>query len=323
MLGLPSDGPYPTFVTSVSVTNSAGVKVCVVQDWRWSIAIGELHVDFNENGEVTSCEGCPVLMVDDTFLDGSKNEVDAATRNGILQLIESNPGIEYVRKDPVAEKKLEPYKQGIEEFGREVVAQVKENLWHVWYPGQTHPEGGVITDGSYAAPHVSQSMLRKANQVGLNAHMAVINAGGIRRDILSGDLTVGDIYELLPFENTLVIAELTGEVIRDILDQWASHAGGGQFPYLAGARYSVDMNLPEGQRITGFEIENEDGHWEPVDSNTRYRVVSISFLNLDQYNPSYFYDTGFIDAEVFQEYAHAVSPLVRIPTNVTYIPENQ
>lgn len=319
-LGLNSDGPYPTEVKSFSVINQAGEKVCVVQDWRWSILVGELLVDFDENGKITSCEGCPVLMVGSTFLDKDRKEVDATTRNHILRFINSNPKIEYVPEESQAKAKLEQYKQGVEEFGKEVVARVADDLWHVRIPGQTHPEGGVLVNGSYIAPHVSNSMLWKINQTGLNAHMAVINAGGVRKDIVSGDLTVGDIYKLLPFGNSLVVVDLTGREIMNSLDNWVGDVGGGPFPYLAGGRYNANMNLEEGQRITSFEIKTKDGVWETVNLDALYRVVTISFIRFDKANPDYYYDTGFLDAEVFLDYARSHSPLDRIPTNVSYTP---
>lgn len=49
-------GPYATVIE-----RDDGSKVCVVQAWDYSKVVGNLHVDFDGNGNVVSCEGNPVF----------------------------------------------------------------------------------------------------------------------------------------------------------------------------------------------------------------------------------------------------------------------
>lgn len=49
-------GPYATIIE-----RDDGSKVCVVQAWDYSKVVGNLHVDFDGNGNVVSCEGNPVF----------------------------------------------------------------------------------------------------------------------------------------------------------------------------------------------------------------------------------------------------------------------
>ncbi len=53
------------------------------------------------------------------------------------------------------------------------------------------------------------------------ADMAFHNGGGIRANIPRGKITLEQIYTLLPFDNTLVVMDLTGEQVRQILEQSA------------------------------------------------------------------------------------------------------
>jgi 5'-nucleotidase/UDP-sugar diphosphatase len=50
------------------------------------------------------------------------------------------------------------------------------------------------------------------------AELGFQNSGGIRNDILAGPITKGNIFEVSPFRNTLVLFELTGKEIKDLLE---------------------------------------------------------------------------------------------------------
>jgi 5'-nucleotidase/UDP-sugar diphosphatase len=332
--GLKSEGPYPT-----RVTGPEGHDVCIAQAWRWGMVLGRLTVQFDKEGVVTECSGNPSLLVGDTFTqkdDSGKNvEVDEADKGRILAIIKASPMIEVVQEDPAALALRAPYKQGIEEMQSEVIAEIGEDLWHVRVPGTVHAiSGETMQHGSYLAPIVADSMLWKARSTGRHIHMAIENAGGVRTSLKKGALTIGDVYELFPFGNTLVVLKLNGKQVRAILEQAVSRASvldrDGAFPYVAGMRYHADMTKPENKRILSVEIKGADDKWKPLDRRAVYTVAINSYLAQggDGYEllkeaasscPDC--DTGFNDAEIFMEYAQEHSPLHRLPdTGVTYVP---
>ena len=57
-LGLNSKGPYPTMAK-----NADGEPVCVVQAWQYSQIVGELNVDFSNDGVVETCDGLPHICL--------------------------------------------------------------------------------------------------------------------------------------------------------------------------------------------------------------------------------------------------------------------
>ena len=57
--------------------------------------------------------------------------------------------------------------------------------------------------------------------------VAYVNYGGIRSSIPEGDVSVGNIYELMPFDNKLVILEISGEDLLAFADHVASRGGDG------------------------------------------------------------------------------------------------
>lgn len=65
---------------------------------------------------------------------------------------------------------------------------------------------------------VADLMRARAAQVtGRRIHFAITNSGGLRANIRSGPVKVGDLYEVMPFENELVVADYTGAEIMDIV----------------------------------------------------------------------------------------------------------
>ncbi len=324
-LGVTPQGPYPT------VTDSpAGNRVCIVQSWEWAKTAGVLEAEFNADGTVSSCRGNAVFLVGDTFLqkdaEGNKVEVDAAKKAEILAQIASNPEAEAVEEDSDALAMLAPYKEGIAEMKKEVVATVAEDLLHIREPG-THASGAELPNGSLIAPVVCWGMLWKTNSVGMDADLALLNAGGVRTDILAGDLTVSAVYTIMPFGNTLFVLNLSGKDVKTALEKGLSRSDGA-FPYVAGIRYTADKTKPEESRLVSVEIKDDSDEWTALDDNTVYRMVTISYIagggdGYDVLENASGYDTGFVDAEVFMEYAQHMGTLYRPEaTGVTYITES-
>ncbi|MDS0524662.1 5'-nucleotidase C-terminal domain-containing protein [Clostridium sp. SHJSY1] len=64
---------------------------------------------------------------------------------------------------------------------------------------------------------VSESIRKIAN-----TQVAIINGGGIRRSLEKGDVTVGDMYEILPFDNTIVTLNLKGSDLFKVIEHGIS-----------------------------------------------------------------------------------------------------
>ncbi|MBW2051497.1 MAG: 5'-nucleotidase C-terminal domain-containing protein [Deltaproteobacteria bacterium] len=307
--GLTSKGDYPT-----RVINQAGEIVYVVQAWARTRAVGVLKVEFNSQGVSTKCHGNTVLLVGTTFKQKNKrgkfSVVNKKKRTEILKIIETSSVIEAVEEEPGLVKKLTPYQLGIDQFRHKKIAKVKKDLWHVRVPDTRHEiSNRLMKKGSYLAPIVAKSLLWKIKSAGFKAAMSIQNAGGIRGGIRQGDLTALRVYEILPFENTLYLLELTGKEIKTVLEA-AVTRGGAAFPYVAGARYQVDMRRPRGNRVSAVEIKNEKGDWESLNEISVYLVVVNSYLAKggDGYKAlrksrRYRHDTGFSDTDAFMEYA--------------------
>ncbi|KAI0721526.1 Metallo-dependent phosphatase [Cerioporus squamosus] len=88
-----------------------------------------------------------------------------------------------------------------------------------------------------------------------------ICAGTLRGDSVYGPgvITLGDILEILPFEDPIVVLELDGETIwaalEASLETWPAQEG--RFPVISGFRVSWDSRRPPGQRVLGVWLLQE------------------------------------------------------------------
>ncbi|HWR61179.1 MAG TPA: 5'-nucleotidase C-terminal domain-containing protein [Clostridia bacterium] len=103
--------------------------------------------------------------------------------------------------------------------------------------------------------------------------VAIQNGGGLRRSLLAGDITMGDLYEIMPFDNYLVTMELPGKDLKKAIDHGINNpeVGDGQF---SGLKVTYDPNAEHGNRI--LTITLEDG--TPIKDDALYTVVVNDFM---------------------------------------------
>ncbi len=122
-------------------------------------------------------------------------------------------------------------------------------------------------EGESALGNFLSDSLRKME----GADLAVLNSGGLRADLPAGDLTYGDVYEVLPFDNTVATLTLTGDELKRLL-QAAYGAKKGVFQ-VSGIKVKL-ARCPGQGRLKSFTLE--DG--KPVLPERRYKLVVPDFL---------------------------------------------
>ena len=121
--------------------------------------------------------------------------------------------------------------------------------------------------------------------------LAFVNAGGLRADLPSGEVTMGNVLNAFPFSDRIVLLEMKGRDILAVLEQAATlERGMIQVSGLV-ARYSPSK--PVGHRILNVEVGGQ-----PLETNRSYRVAVPDILaqGSDLYTP-------FLNAEVFRNSA--------------------
>jgi len=124
--------------------------------------------------------------------------------------------------------------------------------------------------------------LEKANLLFEKSHkksvdICLLNYGGIRAPIAKGNVTARTAYQIMPFENNLVIAELKGEQIREMV---AYFIQGKKAHPISGIQIelSEDENSHKSIKIQG----------KPLDTNQIYTVATSDYLITGGDNMTFF-----------------------------------
>jgi len=120
----------------------------------------------------------------------------------------------YYPADKKVEELIAPYKAEMSEEMDAVIGNLGEDL-HKTRPNSNL--GNWFTDILYEE---ANKMFYK------EVDFAMQNYGGLRIPILSkGELTKGKIYELMPFDNTLVVLDIDGKTVQKLADHIAARGG--------------------------------------------------------------------------------------------------
>lgn len=94
---------------------------------------------------------------------------------------------------------------------------------------------------------------------------SLLNFGGIRSSLKAGNITVGNIFEIAPFENNLVIAELKGSEVRKIFRR---------FKVKKCEPYSKQVSIQyAGDYVYKILINGQE-----IDNDKTYRMVTLDFI---------------------------------------------
>lgn len=157
--------------------------------------------------------------------------------------------------DEELEALIAPYRDRMETEVETVIANAPEELT------EGRPEGPL---GNLAA----DAMLHHARELSEGSvHMAMTNNGGLRIPIGPGDITVGTVYELMPFENRLVVVTLSGADVVTFAEQIMEIYGGEPI-----AGFSFRVHADSG------DIEDLQVGGTPIDLEAEYRVVTSDYL---------------------------------------------
>ncbi|CAN5354278.1 5'-nucleotidase [soil metagenome] len=158
--------------------------------------------------------------------------------------------------DSVIEKEIQPYRDGMSGKMNEVIATSELALTK----GQ--PE-------SLLGNLFSDACLDMANEVYYTStytkvDFAFFNNGGLRAELPKGSITRGNIFELMPFENELVVISLTGNQTKKLIENFASKDG---VP-VSHLQFRIKDKQPVDVIINGA----------PFDSTRNYKAVTSDYL---------------------------------------------
>lgn len=122
---------------------------------------------------------------------------------------------------------LAPYKELVD-------AQMNEVIGVAARPLLSHRPESLLSN------FASDIYLKAASEyLGEQVDIAIVNFGGLRAPLPQGNITVGHIFEIMPFQNELVIVYLTGKDLLNLLQRFAAIGGQG----VAGLRLGIKSGV--------------------------------------------------------------------------------
>ena len=161
----------------------------------------------------------------------------------------------------------------------------------------------------------------------VDADIGYINGGSLRSDIPAGDVTFNNLLNVLPFNNTIVLAEISGWTIKDMLEMTMMYypGEGGAFPHLSGLTFSFNTSIPSsvvldeyedfagvtGQyKVYNIKVYNKDnGTYEPLELDKTYTIAASNYYLLEYgsglkmlENTKVIQKDGMLDVEALELY---------------------
>ena len=118
--------------------------------------------------------------------------------------------------------------------------------------------------------------------------IGVQNSGGVRTNIAAGKITYRDIYQIMPFDNTLVVTELTGRQVFDMVNDSIHLKGGNPTTTLQFSGLKAEWKIVNADganktevikvELCGKTCDSENPVFSPVDLSAKYRVATNNYL---------------------------------------------
>jgi 2',3'-cyclic-nucleotide 2'-phosphodiesterase (5'-nucleotidase family) len=155
--------------------------------------------------------------------------------------------------DEKAAQFIIPYKKVNDSIMAPIMGRVAHNM---------HPE----RPESDLSNLVSDILIWAAKDYNEQPVLGIYNMGGIRADLIKGDVTYEDVLSVAPFENKIAFTTLSGESLLKLFRQIA-HRGG------EGVSKGTELVITKDGQLVSARL-----HGQEIDPKASYRVVTIHYL---------------------------------------------
>ena len=227
-------------------------------------------------------------------------------KNGALdtELVEVES---YTKTDPVVDAYITEINENYAQLGNRKIGESKVEFI-------THDKDGnrLVRNAETNLGNFCSDALR----VMTGADMSFVNGGGLRAPMESGDITFNDIFSVFPFNNQIVTAEISGQILIDFLEMAVMNypEEDGSFPHMSGVTFSVNKSIPTSVKVDAngfFEkvdgayrvynvkvLDKTSGEYKALDPNGKYVLAGFNYFILDfGGGMTMFKDAKILDAE--------------------------
>ncbi|MBQ8988903.1 MAG: 5'-nucleotidase C-terminal domain-containing protein [Prevotella sp.] len=155
--------------------------------------------------------------------------------------------------DEAAAKFIAPFKRVNDSIMAPIMGQVAHNM---------HPQ----RPESDLSNLVSDILVWAAKDYNEQPVLGVYNMGGIRADLVKGNVTYEDVLSIAPFENKICFVTLTGEQLMRLFEQIAGRGG-------EGVSKGAELVITKDNKLVSARL-----HGQEIDPQAKYRVTTINYL---------------------------------------------
>ena len=170
----------------------------------------------------------------------------------------------YTKTDPVVDAYITEINENYAQLGNRKIGESKVEFI-------THDKDGnrLVRNAETNLGNFCSDALR----VMTGADMSFVNGGGLRAPMEAGEVNFNDIFSVFPFNNQIVTAEISGQILIDFLEMAVMNypEEDGSFPHMSGVTFSVNKSIPTSVKV------DANGFFEKVDS--AYRVYNVKVLD--------------------------------------------
>lgn len=113
---------------------------------------------------------------------------------------------------------------------------------------------------------VADVLREYANSIpGQTVEIALTNVGGLRSDLPAGNITYGNVYEVLPFQNSLCIVTLTGKDVKQLFSEIATVGGEGVS--------NIKLVITKDRKLVSAAVGGKE-----VKDDALYKVATLDYL---------------------------------------------
>jgi 5'-nucleotidase/UDP-sugar diphosphatase len=219
----------------------------IVQAWQWGLKVGKGKLTLKQ-GKVSdfAWESVPINL---------KRRIKKADGSKEYPFI----GKEY-KEDVFLLSVLTPYADRVESILSEVIGESKGTYFNKNARNQETELGDLVSD----------AMLWFTKN--LKSDFAIQNGGGIRADLPEGKITKKLIYEILPFDNSIMVLKLKGSQVVELFDYVATIPNGkGAFTQVSdGVSFTLNYSTQKCENITI--------NGKPIDPEKVYTIATNSYM---------------------------------------------
>ncbi|WP_250278127.1 bifunctional metallophosphatase/5'-nucleotidase [[Clostridium] colinum] len=231
-------------------------------------------------------------------LNFKNNDVDIKT-----ELLDIDKVVKENEADKEVAKIYNTYNEKVSKELQKVIGNTKTDLYAYDEKGtrlcriQETPMGDLIADSMiYSTKKLLENTEYKDYPI-----VALENGGGVRANIKAGDITLEDVFNVLPFGNIISVKVVTPNILYNALENGVckmeiDKAGNitgldGRFPQISGMRIEIDPTKkafnpekPEdgtGERVTAIYLVDENGKetlLDRKDDKTQIALASNDFI---------------------------------------------